>query len=139
VQSELGIKAVSVGTVRTTVAVGRASVVAVAVDVDIDVDVGVACSLGKQPAKPTAISITKNRNDFFIYFSILSIAQFYQRTTKSGNRSAYTHTSLIYRARLYLVVNCMRVEKNSDYLPWVAPVVSLWLFYFLSTKHYTHP
>src|SRR4030042_1498151 len=90
VQPESGRKADWVGTVRTTVGAGRASVVAVAVKV------GVACTWGRQPVKPTAKRINNSKKDFFIYNSMVSIQQFYQRKSDSGYWQGQSHTGLIF-------------------------------------------
>ena len=62
VQPESGRKVESVGTDSTTVGAGRGSLVAV--------EVGAACCWGRHPTRPTAMMSMKNRNNFFIGFSV---------------------------------------------------------------------
>jgi hypothetical protein len=77
VHPESGKNVDSVGTESTTVGAGRGSLVAPELIALVEVGKagtaadgeGVACSLGRQPARPTATSI-KIRNNFFIHFSM---------------------------------------------------------------------
>jgi hypothetical protein len=72
------------------------------------VDVGVACALGRQPVKLTASSIRNSRIDFFICFSMVSIQQFYQRKTESGDGQELTHKGLIFHK---LDISCGKLQS----------------------------